>query len=159
MQIFVFWKKTALYSCLWPSAAACFSRATVPRLDSTYHLKESWPSCWLIVHIHHLKKTCHHSLCPDCGWWEQGGAGWVNRMGAVGGMGAGGNAGVVELYCLSDSGTARGNGWSQPRDNAWEHAASELKPPLCVRVGNPSQIAVTSMSHTLNMTWESLRLK
>lgn len=69
------------------------------------------------------------SPLPASSVWVAGSC--VNRVGV------GGQAGVVALYCLTDSGTARGDGWSQAGDNACEHAATQLSPRWLGQGGKP----------------------
>lgn len=138
---------------LCPLVAACLSEAAVSWLDSPCE----WIAAQLLTNSPHSPLRKHRVTTPcvqSVGGGEQGGAGWVNRMG-----GWGGRAGVVAAYCLTDSGTARGNGWSWPRGQCLKTRCLSAKPPLWGRVGNPLQPAITGMIHAFIMTWETARWK
>lgn len=70
------------------------------------------------------------------------------------GWGLGGEAGVVALYCLTDSGTARGE-TGGPR----QETMPANKPPLCGRVGNPLEIALARRIRVLNTTLGSVETR
>lgn len=124
------WKSAGLVCCsVFMSFALCCSVLVQSHRVLTWlDLPSEWIVAQLLTNSPHSPLKKHHvttSCVQSVGGGSREGLCWVNRMGV------GGKAGVVALYCLTDSGTARGNGWSWPGDNTGEHAASQLS-PLCV---------------------------